>query len=145
VTDRIELDVPARQEYLALVRTVVTQTAACGSGLSAPRLEDLRLTVTEAVANAIDAERRRESDAPQPIAVTCWVEPGRVRVDVHDDAGGFDPEVLVPHPPVTNPGRLQYERGLGIPLMRELADEFEIRSDGRGTTVSLLLTAERRR
>ena len=33
-----------------------------------------------------------------------------------------------------------FERGLGIPLMRELTDEIEFRREGGGTTVRLLLT-----
>ena len=56
--DHVELDVPARPEFLALVRSIVTLIAETGSKLPAPRIEDLRLAVTEACANAIDAERR---------------------------------------------------------------------------------------
>ncbi|MGQ0617306.1 MAG: ATP-binding protein [Acidimicrobiia bacterium] len=143
--DRVVLDLPARLEYLALVRTVVTAVADCGSSLPGPRLEDLRLTVTEAVANAIDAERRRPGGAAHPIEIRCWAEPDQVRVEVHDVAGGFDPASVRAAPPPTAPGRLGYERGLGIPLMRELADALDIRREGDGTTVSLSVTAEDRR
>ena len=38
-----------------------------------------------------------------------------------------------------------FERGLGIPLMRELTDEIEFRREGSGTTVRLMLTAHLRR
>ena len=43
------------------------------------------------------------------------------------------------HPPPTQPERLSYERGLGIPLMRALADQVEFRSEGGGTTVRLVI------
>ena len=54
--DHIELDVPARPEFLAMVRAIVTLIAETGSKLPSPRIDDLRLAVTEAFANAIDAE-----------------------------------------------------------------------------------------
>ena len=64
--DRIELDVPARPEFLSLVRSIVTLIAETGSKLPDRRIEDLRLAVTEACANAIDAERRKPERAPAP-------------------------------------------------------------------------------
>jgi anti-sigma regulatory factor (Ser/Thr protein kinase) len=145
VGDRIELDFPARPDYLALVRTVVTMIAAAGSKLPDSRIDDLRLAVTEACANAIDAERRRPTGPAGPVVLRCWVEPEQVIVEVHDGAGGFDPDHLVPHPPVNRADRLQYERGLGIPLMRELTDGVEFRAEGGGTTVRMLLTSDPRR
>ena len=53
--DHIELEVPARTEFLAMVRAIVTLIAETGSKLPGPRIDDLRLAVTEAFANAIDA------------------------------------------------------------------------------------------
>jgi anti-sigma regulatory factor (Ser/Thr protein kinase) len=145
VGDRIELDFPARPDYLALVRTVVTMIAAAGSKLPDARIDDLRLAVTEACANAIDAERRLTTGHHGSVVLRCWVEPEQVVIEVHDGAGGFDPDHLVPHPPPQRPDRLQFERGLGIPLMRELSDGVEFRAEGGGTTVRLLLTSDPRR
>ena len=51
---------------------------------------------------------------------------------------------LKPHPDVTKPDRLQFERGLGIPLMRELTDQLEFRHEGGGTTVRFVLTSHLR-
>jgi serine/threonine-protein kinase RsbW len=143
--DRIELDVPARPEFLALVRSIVTLIAETGSKLPDRRIDDLRLAVTEACANAIDAERRKPEEERQPITVRCDLEADYVVVEVHDQGGGFDPDALTPHPDVTKPDRLQFERGLGIPLMRELTDELDFRHEGGGTTVRLLLTAHLRK
>jgi anti-sigma regulatory factor (Ser/Thr protein kinase) len=143
--DRIELDVPARPEFLALVRSIVTLIAETGSKLPDRRIDDLRLAVTEACANAIDAERRKPEEERKPITVRCDLEADYVVVEVHDEGGGFDPDALTPHPDVTKPDRLQFERGLGIPLMRELTDELDFRHEGGGTTVRLLLTAHLRK
>ena len=43
----------------------------------------------------------------------CGPVPGTIEVEIHDEAGGFDPDDLVPHPPVEAPERLHHERGLG--------------------------------
>jgi anti-sigma regulatory factor (Ser/Thr protein kinase) len=143
--DRIELDVPARPEFLSLVRSIVTLIAETGSKLPDRRIEDLRLAVTEACANAIDAERGKPEADRQPVIVRCDLEADYVVVEVHDEGGGFDPDEITPHPDVTKPARLMFERGLGIPLMRELTDELDFRRDGGGTTVRLLVTAHLRR
>jgi len=143
--DRIELDVPARPEFLSLVRSIVTLIAETGSKLPDRRIEDLRLAVTEACANAIDAERRKPESERQPVVVSCDLEADYVVVEVHDEGGGFDPDAITPHPDVTKPARLMFERGLGIPLMRELTDELDFRREGGGTTVRLVVTAHLRR
>ncbi len=114
--DRIELDVPARPEFLSLVRSIVTLIAETGSKLPDRRIEDLRLAVTEACANAIDAERRKPEGDREPVVVRCDLEADYVVVEVHDEGGGFDPDAITPHPDVTKPARLMFERGLGIPL-----------------------------
>jgi len=44
----------------------------------------------------------------------------------------------------SDPARLKFERGLGIPLMRELTDQLEFRSEGGGTTVRFVLTSHLR-
>ncbi len=143
--DHLELDVPARPEFLSLIRSIVTLIAETGSKLPDRRIEDLRLAVTEACANAIDAERRKPELERQPVVVRCDLEADYVAVEVHDEGGGFDPDALTPHPDVTKPARLMFERGLGIPLMRELTDELDFRREGHGTTVRLVLTAHLRR
>ena len=42
-------------------------------------------------------------------------------------------------PDPDHPDRLGFEHGLGIPIMRELADETEIRPTGSGTSVRLVV------
>jgi len=135
--DEVVLRVPARAEHLALVRLVVTSLAEALGELAGARLDDLRLAVSEACANAVEAYGRvgRQGAA---VEVRCTARPGRVVVEVHDEAGGFDPARLQPHPPVDAPERLEHERGLGVPLMRELA-EAEFVPEGNGTTVRLVV------
>lgn len=134
----VELRIPARAEHLALVRVVASSLAETVAGLDKIRLEDLRLAVSEACANAVEAYNRQGRPGAA-IELRLRAERGRIEVEVHDDAGGFDPEGLVPHPPVETPERLHHERGLGVPLMRALADVAEFRAEGAGTTVRLVL------
>ena len=54
---------------------------------------------------------------------------------VRDHGGGFDPSALPEHPPATDPARLEFERGLGIPLIRLLSDKVDFRHEGDGTVV----------
>lgn len=135
--DEVVLRVPARAEHLALVRLVVTNLAEALAELAGNRLDDLRLAVSEACANAVEAYGRVGRPGAE-VEVRCRAVPGRVEVEVHDEAGGFDPARLQPHPAPEAPERLQHERGLGVPLMRELA-EAEFRPEGNGTTVRLVV------
>lgn len=134
----VELRVPARAEHLALVRLVVTSLAESAARLGGGRLDDLRLAVSEACANAVEAYGRLGRPGA-PITLRLRARPGTIEVEIGDEAGGFDPDELVPHPPVEAPERLHHERGLGVPLMRTLADEVEFRSEGGGTVVRLVL------
>ena len=125
----VELRIPARAEHLALVRLVVTSLAESVAGLDAGRLDDLRLAVSEASANAIEAYGRLGRPGA-PITLRLRARPGTIEVEIGDEAGGFDPDELVPHPPVEAPERLHHERGLGVPLMRTLTASIDSWADG---------------
>ena len=112
------------------------------------RIDDLRLAVSEVCTNAIEAQARarRANGAGEPvgedhIVIRCHLVEERVELEVRDHGTGFDPGALVSHPPVTDPTRLDYERGLGIPLVRILTDEVEFDSTAAGTTVRMVLNA----
>lgn len=133
---QVELAIPARPAYLSIVRLIVD--AAIGSlapGLGAARLDDLKIAVTEACANAIEAHQEHEAEGP--VVVRCLVDDDQVRVDVVDHGHGFDPDSVARLPAATDPRRLRHESGLGIPLMRTLADEVTFTPAADGTTVSL--------
>lgn len=134
--DDVELSFPPRAEHLSLVREVVTELIG-DREVSEARLDDIRLAVSEACANAVEATTRLGA-YDETIDVRCKLRPDRLVVEVRDRAGGFDPDALVPHPPVHSPERLQHERGLGIPLMRDLSDDITFVNDGGGTVVRLV-------
>jgi serine/threonine-protein kinase RsbW len=136
VGQRVELQIPPRSDHLALVRLVVEGAARLGS-LPDRRVDDLRLAVSEACTNAVDASQAAASEAPVTIAVELLED--EVAVTVTDHAGGFEVDAVEPAPAATDPARLGHEHGLGIPLMRSLVDELTFRPTGDGTAVRLLV------
>lgn len=130
------LEVPAKPEYLSLVRQVVAATAAVES-FGDDRIDDLRIAVSEATTNAIESHSAFDSE--ERVVVRCDLGGDRIEVQVSDRGGGFDPEDAAPLPAPEDPERLQHEGGLGLPLMRQYADESDITSEDGGTSVRLVV------
>ena len=139
----IHLQIPPRNDHLALVRRVVATAAATGDELPSRRIDDLSLAVSEACANAIDAQRATGNG--EPVAIRIELEEGEVTVTITDHAGGFSPDDIDPIPSAEDPGRLGHERGLGLSLMRSLAHSvtFERTRDGTAVQIVVRRTAER--
>ncbi|MBX3285095.1 MAG: ATP-binding protein [Actinobacteria bacterium] len=133
----VVLALPPRPEVVSVARLVVGALAAADPSFDDERGADLRLAVSEACTNAIQAQLGRPAGPSHdaPIELRFEVGPGCIELAVSDHGGGFDPDRLESHPAVTDPARLEYEGGLGIPLIRLLADELEFRAADGGTTV----------
>ena len=140
MSNAISLAIPAQPEYLSLVRAVVAAAAALDPNLGDERIEDLRIAVSEATTNAIEAHANLGSE--ERITIRCDLDDDRIEVEVRDRANAsFDPEGMTEPSELDEPGRLEYEGGFGIPLMRVLADEMKIRSLDHGTAVQLVVYA----
>ncbi len=137
VGEVVELEIPARAEFVALARLVVSAIAASDSTLADERIDDLKLAVSEACTNAIEAHGA--VDVEERVRVRCQDSDDRFQVSIADRGEGFDPTSLPEHPPVTDPERLNFERGLGIPLIRTLVDEVAFDSGDGGTSVTMTL------
>ncbi len=135
--DQFELQIPPRPEYIAIVRLVVSSLALARRAVAEERIDDLKLAVSEACTNAIEAHASIQSRAPVIIRVTEAQE--RLEVEIADRGPGFLPDALPSHPPVTDPARLNFERGLGIPLIKTLVDAAEFLPSDTGTTVRITL------
>lgn len=135
----VELQIPPRRDYLAVARRFVTAAANIEAHLAEEQLSNLQVAVSEACTNAINAhEARGVSDA---IAIRCAVDAGSVEVVISDHGGGFDPAAVVALPEPGDPRRLDFESGLGLRLMRALADRLEIRTSAWGTAVHVVMVA----
>jgi serine/threonine-protein kinase RsbW len=134
-TKVLELDVPSSPEYVAIVRLVVASAATARRALLDERVDDLKLAVSEACTNAIEANRAL--DPTSPVHVEVWESPDRLEVCIEDSGPGFDPDTVSSPPPITDPARLHFERGLGIPLIRSLVDNAAFVRKPNGTQVRL--------
>lgn len=111
----VRLRIPAKPEYITLVRLAL-------SGLSRLRpldeetLGDLKLAVTEACSNSV---RHGYGNGRGTVEVSYDLQPDRLVVEVVDDGPGFDPELA------RRSGDELPEGGLGIAIIRAVADEFE--------------------
>jgi anti-sigma regulatory factor (Ser/Thr protein kinase) len=135
----ILLTIPPRNDHLALVRRVVSAAAAADDEITARRIDDLSLAVSEACANAIDAQRAIDAEAP--VAIRVELLDHAVAVTVTDHAGGFSPDDVEALPAVEDPGRLRHEHGLGLPLMRSLSESVTFHATDDGTSVRLVVGA----
>lgn len=112
----VRLRIPAKPEYITLVRLAL-------SGLSRLRpldeetLGDLKLAVTEACSNSV---RHGYGNGRQgTVEISYDLQPDRLVVEVVDDGPGFDPEFARESDDELSEG------GLGIAIIRAVADEFE--------------------
>ena len=133
----VEIEIPPRPDYVSLVRVVVAAAAELDPSLPPPRVDDLRVAVSEATTNAIQAHIR--SGCPRPVQVSCQRSGGQVSVVVRDEGPGFDVDALLETSPPESPVRPGRESGMGISIIRALADDFHIRSSPHGTEACLVL------
>jgi serine/threonine-protein kinase RsbW len=126
-TDRYTLVIPARPEYLLLARLALTGVARLAQA-DEEALADLRLAVTEAAANAC---RHAYADGQGDVTVQLTLsDDQQLEVIVEDDGPGFESESVAEW-------RAEElgEDGMGLAIIRAIADDVEIgpRESGSGT------------
>ena len=141
MTEAVELAIPPSHEYLDLARMVVTTTASLDPMFPDARVSDLRLAVSEACTNAIEAHRRLQRR--DPVRVRCVLTEDQIEVTVTDRGGGFSPGERDQLPDPSDPARLEHERGLGVDLISAVADEVQFREVEGGTVVRLVVHSDR--
>ncbi len=139
----ISLSVPADVIFVPFIRQIVSAAAELEPALDEDRIADLALVVTEAATNAVEAHI--EAGLTHHIRIWCQAKDNAVTLVIHDQGPGFDPDSLPALPPPESPDRLLHESGLGVTLMRMLADESEFQSGPDGTEVRLILHASANR
>lgn len=135
--NEVILRVPAKSDYVALVRVVLAAAASIDPDSRDDRIDDLRVAVSEAVTNAVEAHKVAGTDSH--VEVRCFTEGHHVEVTVQDRGPGFDPDSVVSVPDAESPERLFFEHGLGLPLMRRLVDKTHIETGEEGTLVRLII------
>jgi serine/threonine-protein kinase RsbW len=126
----IHLRIPAKAEYITLSRLALTGLGQLRE-ISDGTMADLKLALTEAVSNSVRHAYGPEGEGS--VDVVYELHPDRLAIEVVDDGEGFDPDE---EPQLGETDELS-EGGLGIAIIRTIADEFEIRSSPgvRGSTL----------
>jgi serine/threonine-protein kinase RsbW len=126
----VRLTIPAKAEYITLGRLALT-------GLSRLRpfsdelVADLKLALTEACSNSV---RHAYAGQEGSVEILYELHEDRLVIEVADQGDGFEPE------PSSGEGGELSEGGLGIAIIRAIADELEIgrRADGTGSRLRLV-------
>jgi serine/threonine-protein kinase RsbW len=122
----IRLSFPAKPDYLLLARLALS-----GIGRTTPvsdeLLADLKLALTEACGNCV---RHAYPNGPGDVSVAFAFDADTIEMIVEDQGVGLDP---------SEAPRSTDESGMGVPIIRTVVDELEIRpgADGRGTIVRM--------
>jgi serine/threonine-protein kinase RsbW len=114
----VRLTIPARAEYISLGRLALTGLAGVRP-VPDETLHDLKLALTEACTNSV---RHAYQDGREgKVEIVYELEPDRFAVEVGDEGSGFEPA-----PDPDDLDRDLEEGGLGIAIIRAVADEVEI-------------------
>jgi serine/threonine-protein kinase RsbW len=116
----VTLRIPAKAEYITLCRLALTGLAQLRA-IGDDTMADLKLALTEAVSNSVRHAYGPSGDGH--VDVRYELAPDRIGIEVVDDGEGFDPE----RPPALE-GEELTEGGLGIAIIRTIADDFELNS-----------------
>lgn len=120
-TRAIHLRIPAKAEYITLCRLALTGLAQLRD-IGDETMAELKLALTEAVSNSV--RHAYGDDGDGHVDITYRLQPDRLGIEVVDDGLGFDP--LDERPPLE--GDELSEGGLGIAIIKTIADEFELQS-----------------
>ena len=127
----VRLTIPAKPEYITLCRLALTGLSRLRQ-LPEETLADLKLALTEACSNSV---RHAYSEGIDGVVEIVYdLRPDRLVIEVADNGEGFD---------LADGGAGQAdisEGGLGIAIIRSIADELEVgaREDGRGSRLRFM-------
>jgi serine/threonine-protein kinase RsbW len=114
----VRLTIPAKAEYITLGRLALTAIGRVRP-LSEETLSDLKLALTEACTNSV--RHAYEEGRTGVVEILFQLEPDRLVVEIVDEGAGFKPDEVE----AGGNGDLN-EGGLGIAIIRAVADEVEI-------------------
>jgi serine/threonine-protein kinase RsbW len=115
----VYLTIPAKAEYITLCRLALTGLARVRP-FAEETLADLKLALTEACSNSI--RHAYSSDEDGHVQIAYELAHDRIAIEVVDDGEGFDPAMH------DAGGDELSEGGLGIAIIRSIADEFDLAS-----------------
>ena len=123
----VRLTIPARPEYITLSRLALAGISRVRA-FSDETLADLKLALTEACSNSV---RHAYGDGEGVVDIRYELHDDRLVIEVADNGEGFDPAEGSSDDDDLSEG------GLGIAIIRSVADELEIdrRNGERGSVL----------
>jgi len=126
----IELEIPARPEFVGIARMAVGALAGIRPGLAYERIDDLRIVVSEACTSAIEVQERGAT-----LRLCCIDGPKTLEVRIEAPAAAF--ESAFPAGPSVDPD--PEPDSFRISLIRALVDDAELRTEPGKTELCLVL------
>ena len=129
----VQLEIPPRSPYVGVVRLALSSLARA-AGLDEEKVDDIKIAVSEACANAV--LNNEEANSDDPVVITWDETDDAVRIDVADR--GPTPDVTAVDDVDTQ--GFSTRAVMSIALLKSLVDDcqFEAR-DGGGTTTRLMI------
>jgi serine/threonine-protein kinase RsbW len=128
----VELEVPARPEYVAVVRLALASLGRL-AGLDEATVEDLKIAVSEATTSAMLVNQAAGRSDPVSIA---WARgDGQVVIEISDRGQGADATEVDDGDPTG------VRAGISVALLESIVDGCEVvpRPDGRGSCTRLFI------
>ena len=131
----VELEIPARPEFVGVARMAVGALAGIRPGLAYERIDDLRIVVSEACTSAIEmlAHQPAPSNGERvSLRLRCIDGPKALEIRIEAPGSAFDSAFPAsdPEPDVDT---------FRISLIRALVDDAELRSTPGRTELCLIL------
>jgi anti-sigma regulatory factor (Ser/Thr protein kinase) len=129
----VEMEIPPRSPYVGVVRLALSSLAR-SAGLDEERVDDLKIAVSEACANAVISNE--EAGSEDPVAIHWSESDGRLTIEVGDRGQTVSP----PGPDDVDTQGFSTRAVMSIALLRSLVDGYEhVARTGGGMTTRLLI------
>ena len=123
----VELEIPARPEFVGIARMAVGALAGIRPGLAYERIDDLRIVVSEACTSAI--EGLGDSSV---LKLRCLDGPKALEVRIEAPGSAFESAFPI-HEPEPEPDTFR------ISLIRALVDDADLKSSAERTELCLVM------
>lgn len=132
-SQEVNLTLPIRPNMEMTASKTATSLAE-SMGMSADKVDEVRMAVVEACINAFEHSRAEDGKVYVTFQILAEEEPQKLQIKVEDTGVGFTPED-VEKPRIEDKLKAQSKRGWGIQIIKGLMDEVEFHSGDKGTVV----------
>ena len=128
----VELEIPARPEFVGIARMAVGALAGVRPGLAFERIDDLRIVVSEACTSAIEG-----LDGNSVLRLRCIDGPKALEVRIEAPGPAFESAF-----PMNEPEPEADAENFRISLIRALVDDADLKSSPERTELCLIMHRE---